>query len=98
MAYAGMIMRAAYTSGRIGRDPTAGQRAPKARAGDPTGHVGPEDVPTRGEALAILANAPSEFRAAIALGLTGLRVGEVLGMTADRIEVDARRVTVDRQL
>jgi integrase len=98
MAYAGMIMRAAYTSGRIGRDPTAGLRAPKARAGDPTGRVGPEDVPTRGEALAILANAPSEFRAAVALGLTGLRVGEVLGMTADRIEVDARRVTVDRQL
>jgi integrase len=25
-------------------------------------------------------------------------VGEVLGMTADRIEIDARRVTVDRQL
>jgi integrase len=98
MAYAGMIMRAAYTSGRIGRDPTAGLRAPKARAGDPTGQVGPEDVPTRTEALAILINAPSEFRAAVALGLAGLRVGEVLGTTADRIEIDARRVTVDRQL
>lgn len=91
MAYAGMIMRAAHTSGRIGRDPTAGLRAPKARADDPTGQVGPADVPTRAEALAILANAPSEFRAAVAMGLAGLRVGEVLGLTADRIEVDARR-------
>jgi integrase len=98
MAYAGMIMRAAYTSGRIGRDPTAGLRAPKARAGDPTGQVGPEDVPTRTEALAILANAPSQFRAAIALGLAGLRVGEVLGMTADRLDLEKRRVTVDRQM
>ena len=98
MAYAGMIMRAAYASGRIGRDPTAGLRAPKARAGDPTGQVGPEDVPTRAEALAILAGAPNEFRAAIALGLAGLRVGEVLGMTADRLDLVQRRVTVDRQM
>jgi integrase len=98
MAYAGMIMRAAYTSGRIGRDPTAGLRAPKVRAGDPTGRVGPDDVPTRVEALAILAGAPGEFRAAIALGLAGLRVGEVLGMTADRIDLEARRVKVDRQM
>ena len=62
-------------SGRVGRDPTAGLRAPKARAGDPTSQVGPEDVPTRAEALAILAGAPSEFRAAVALGLAGLRAG-----------------------
>jgi hypothetical protein len=47
MAYAGMIMRAAYASGRIGRDPTTGLRAPKVRAGDPDGVVGPDEVPTR---------------------------------------------------
>jgi integrase len=98
MAYAGMIMRAAYASGRIGRDPTAGLRAPKARAGDPTGVVGPDEVPTRAEAVAILAGAPSSFRAALALGLAGLRVGEVLGMTADRLDLDRRKVTVDRQM
>jgi integrase len=91
-------MRAAYASGRIGRDPTTGVRAPKARAGDPTGVVGPEEVPTRAEALAILAWAPSSFRAAIALGLAGLRVGEVLGMTADRLALDQRKVTIDRQM
>ena len=55
-------------------------------------------MPTWAEALAILANAPRQFRAAIALGLTGLRVGEVLGMTADRLDLDKRRVTVDRQM
>jgi hypothetical protein len=74
-----------------GRDPTAGLRAPKARAGDPSGQVGPEQVPTRAEALAILAGAQSEFRAAIALGLAGLRVGEVLGLTADRLDLPHRR-------
>jgi integrase len=98
MAYAGMILRAAHASRRIGHDPTAGLREKRPRAGERTGQVGPEDVPTRAEALAILAGAPASFRAAIALGLAGLRVGEVLGMTADRLELDRRRVTVDRQM
>ncbi len=87
MAYAGMILRAAYASRRIGH----------ARAGESTDRVGPDDVPTRAEALAILAGTPASFRAGVALGLAGLRIGEVLGMTADRIDLAARRVTVDRQ-
>jgi integrase len=98
MAYAGMVMRAAFGARRIGHDPTAGLKAKRARAGERTGQVGPEDVPTRAEALAILAGAPAQFRAAIALGLAGLRVGEVLGVTADRLELDQRQVTVDRQM
>ncbi len=97
MAYAGMILRAAYASRRIGHDPTAGLRAKRARAGESTDRVGPDDVPTRAEALAILAGTPAPFRAGVALGLAGLRIGEVLGMTADRIDLAARRVTVDRQ-
>jgi hypothetical protein len=44
MAYAGMVMRAAHTSRRIGHDPTAGLRAKRARAGERTGQVGPDDV------------------------------------------------------
>jgi integrase len=48
--------------------------------------------------LAILTGAPSSFRAAVALGLTGLRVGEVLGLSADRLDLDRRRVRVDRQM
>jgi integrase len=98
MSYAGAVMRAAFTTGRIGRDPTRGLRSAKARAGEPDGKVGPDDVPTRSEALAILAGAPDRYRAAIALGLSGLRVGEVLGMSADRVDLEHRLVTVDRQL
>lgn len=98
MTYAGMIMRAAYASGRIGRDPTQGFRMPKVRAGEPDGRVGPDQVPTRVEALAILEAAPEPFRAAIALGISGLRVGEVLGLTADRLVLERRQVTIDRQL
>ncbi|HMG40311.1 MAG TPA: tyrosine-type recombinase/integrase [Acidimicrobiales bacterium] len=97
MAWAAIILRAAVAAGRIGRDPTAGLRAPKARAGDPTGQVRPEDVPTRAEALAILTSTPAPFRAAVALGMAGLRVGEVLGMSDDRINVADRRLTIDRQ-
>jgi integrase len=98
MAYAGMIMRAAHASGRIGRDPTRGLKPPKARADDLDGRVGPDQVPTRAEALAILGGAPPRYRAAIALGLNGLRIGEVLGMCADRINVEAATVTIDQQL
>lgn len=97
MAYAGMVLRAAHASSRISRDPTRGLRAPKARAGEPDGRVGPDQVPTREEAAAILDGAPAPFRAAVALGIAGLRVGEVLGLSADRLELDQRRVTIDRQ-
>lgn len=98
MAYATMILRAAYASRRIAHDPTAGLRAKKVRADDQGGHVGPDQVPTRAEALAILAGTPATFRAGVALGLAGLRIGEVLGMTADRLELEHRRVTIDRQM
>jgi integrase len=98
MSYAGAIMRAAHAAGRIGRDPTRGLRAPKARAEDADGRVGPDQVPTRAEALAILEGAPRHFRAAVALGLAGLRVGEVLGMAADRLELEQRQVVIDQQL
>jgi integrase len=98
MTYAGMIMRAAYASGRIGRDPTRGLRRPKPRAGESDGRVGPDQVPTRDEVLVILAAAPPPFRAAIALGVGGLRVGEVLGMTPDRLALEERKVRIDRQM
>jgi integrase len=96
MHYAGSVLRAAHATGRIGHDPTVGLRAPKRRAGE--GEVGPDDVPTRAEALAILAAAPARYLAAIALGMTGMRIGEVLGLTADRIDLDRGRVVIDRQL
>ncbi|MGI8792396.1 MAG: tyrosine-type recombinase/integrase [Acidimicrobiales bacterium] len=98
MSYAGAIMRAAFASGRIGRDPTRGLRMPRVRAGEWDGKVGPDQVPTRAEAAAILEAAPAPYRAGIALGIAGLRVGEVIGLSADRLVMERREVVVDRQL
>ena len=42
--------------------------------------------------------APAPFRAAIALGIAGLRVSEVLGLTADRYDPRTGTLTVDRQI
>lgn len=89
------ILRAAHQARRIPRDPTVGTASRRATAGR---RVGPGDIPTRDEVLAIWHGAPERFRAAVALGATGLRVGEVLGLTADRVDVAGRQVTVDRQL
>lgn len=55
MAYAGMILRAAYASRRIGHDPTARLKAKRARADEGGGQVGPEQVPTRAEEPALRA-------------------------------------------
>lgn len=98
MSYATMILRAAHRAGRLPRDPTLGYRTPKVRADEDDGKVGPDDVPTRAEVLAILDATPPPYRAAVALGIAGLRVGEVLGLTGNRVLVDQRKVTIDRQL
>jgi hypothetical protein len=77
MLRAMVITRYTFESGLVGRDPTVGVEAgPKYRAGDATEHVGAEQVPTRAEALTILTSAPAVYRAAIALGLAGLRIGK----------------------
>jgi integrase len=98
MSYAKSILRAAHANGRIGRDPTLGLRSLRVRAGERDGRVGPDQVPTRSEAGAILAATPERYRAATALGLAGLRIGEVLGLTADRLDLTQRQVTIDQQL
>ncbi|GIU89851.1 MAG: hypothetical protein KatS3mg010_0950 [Acidimicrobiia bacterium] len=98
VGYLVAIMRAAYVSGRIPRDPTVGAQVSatacgRRREGRPRGRAD-----ARGKVAAIWQAAPSAYRAAIALGATGLRVGEVLGMSADRIDLEQRLVTIDRQL
>jgi integrase len=97
LTYVTSIMRAAHRTQRIPTDPTVGTMTQRRRNAD-ADRVGPDDIPTRKEVAAIWAAAPSPFRAAIALGASGLRVGEVLGMTADRINLDGGLVTIDRQL
>jgi integrase len=91
------IMRAAHAAGRIPRDPTMGTRRRRRRSSD-ADRVGPNDVPTRAEVAAIWHEAAPPFRAAVALGATGLRIGEVLGLTADRLQLDRQLLTIDRQL
>jgi integrase len=98
MSYAKSIMKAACATGRIGRDPTIGVRRPKVRDDEPRDVVRPEDVPTKAEVQAILGGAPPRFRAAIALGANGLRVGEVLGFSEDAIDFDLALVVVRQQL
>jgi integrase len=94
---AAAICRYAFENGLVGRDPTVGfEPGPKRRA-DHREHLSDEDVPTRAEALAILAAAEGGMRAAVALGLAGLRIGEVLGMTAEAIDLGARTVSVHQQ-
>jgi integrase len=73
------------------------EASPKRRQGDSAGKVRPEDVPSRAEALAILAGAPTAWRAAVALGIAGYRIGEVLGQRVDRLALNQRKVTVDAQ-
>jgi integrase len=96
--YACAIMRSACRTGRIARDPTTDVDPPKRRDGDVDGVVGPEQVPTRDEVLAIIAGAPGRHRAAVALGACGLRIGEVLGVTDDRLHLDVGTLRIDRQL
>jgi integrase len=98
MSTARAVMRTAYATGRIGRDPTVGLEPPKVRGGQLDDRVRPENVPTRAEVLAILAGAPSRWRAALALGVAGLRVGEVLAVSGDRLNRDRTTLLIDRQL
>jgi integrase len=96
VGYVASIMRAAYATHRVGSDPTVGAQSRRRRASD-RDRVGPDDVPTREEVAAIWNATPAPYRAAVALGATGLRIGEVLGLTADRIDLDERLVVIDRQ-
>ena len=75
-----------------------GRRAPKRRGGDVDGVVGADQVPTRDEVVAIIAAAPDRHRAAIVLGACGLRIGEVAGVTDDRLDLEVGTLRVDRQL
>ncbi|HEY7009073.1 MAG TPA: tyrosine-type recombinase/integrase [Jatrophihabitantaceae bacterium] len=101
MSYFAAIMRAAYDNGRIGRDPTvrAHSRSRRRRLDDhASGAVGPEQVPTRDEVAEIWQAAPARYRAAIACGAAGMRIGEVLGLHVEQIALDERLVTIDRQM
>ncbi len=98
LSYAKAIMRFAHENDRIRKDVTAGVKPPVRRGDDADARVGPDDVPTRDEVLAIIGAAAPPFRAIIALGACGLRVSEAMGVTIGQLDVEHRTLDVDRQL
>lgn len=80
MHFVKAVLRQAHADRLISTDPTARVRLPRRDSLDKAGKVTADDVPTRDEALAIIAGAPLPYRAAVALGLgCGMRVGEGSG-------------------
>lgn len=98
--YACAIMRSAFQTGRIPRDPTVNIKPPKRRDGR-TQAITADEVPTRAEVAALIEGAAPEYRAAIALGAWGLRISEIIGTTVGQFRSDDDGTVwlhVDRQL
>jgi integrase len=86
------IFKAAVADRRIVVSPCTGLSVPKPRKA--------RVVPMTTESVFALAEAmPSRYRAAVILSAsTGLRLGEVLGLTVGHVDFLRRHVVVDRQL
>jgi integrase len=86
------VLKAAVTDRVIAVSPAVGVKVPRADR--------PKVNPLAAEQVAALADAvPGRVRAAVLFAAgSGLRMGEVLGLTVDRIDFLRRAVTVDRQL
>jgi integrase len=98
MHYVKRVTRSAYHAGLLERDVAARVRLPRRDSLDRDGIVTADEVPTHAEALAILAAAPERYRPGVALGLgCGLRVGEVLGVTPSRIDLERGTLRIDNQ-
>lgn len=86
------IFKAAVRDRRIAANPCEGTRLPKTQ---------PRRVepPTTEQVQALIAATAERARAAVILGAgTGMRQGEVLGLTVDRVDFLRRTARVDRQL
>ena len=86
------ILRAAVTDRLIGSNPAAGVRAPRAEPG--------MLVPLTVDQVRTLAEAvrPELHAAVLVSGMSGLRQGELFGLTWDRVRTLRRELVVDRQL
>lgn len=86
------VMKAAVRDRRVLANPCEGTRLPKADR--------PKVIPlTPAEVAAIREAMPERLQALITFAAgTGMRQGEVLGLTADRLRMLRREVVVDRQL
>jgi integrase len=90
--YLSAAMSAAVRDRLIGRTPCEGVKLPKKERT-------PARVPTMDQVLAIRQGLAPRYRAMVVVAAgTGLRLGEVLGLTVDRVDFLRRTITVDRQL
>jgi integrase len=86
------LLEAAVEDGRIVRNPAAGARLPRVE-------VVPLVPLTAEEVRALAAGITERLRAALLLAAgTGLRQGELFGLTVDRVDFMRRELRVDRQL
>jgi integrase len=90
--YVSMILKAAVRDGLIPTNPAEGIKLAKVE-------VHQIVIPTTEDVQAISEAMPDRYRAMVTLAAgTGLRQGEVFGLTVDRVEFLRRSVRVDRQL
>lgn len=91
-SYLSSIMKAAVRDRRIAANPCEGTKLPK----PDRAKVAP---PTTEQVEALREEMPDRLRALVTFTAgTGMRQGEVLGLTVDRLNLLRREVTVDRQL
>ena len=79
-------LKAAQIDGHLGELPLLGVKMPRSHSRQPA-------VLTLREAFAMIEDAPADWQCALAL-LTGLRLGELLALTVDDVDVPGRRLTV----
>jgi integrase len=90
--YVSMILKAAVRDGLIPTNPAEGIKLAKAQHKQIV-------IPSTEDVVAIVAAMPDRYRAMVTLAAgTGLRQGEVFGLTLDRVDFLRRSVRVDRQL
>ena len=90
--YTSMVFKAAVVDGLIARNPCVGAKLPPR----PRVQVVPLET---AEVLAVIEAMPDHLRCAAALGAgTGLRQGEAMGVTVDRVDFLRRQLVIDRQL
>ena len=98
LVYTVAVLRQAHADGACPIDPTERLTRPRRDPHDKTGVVTADMVPSHGEALRILAATPPRYSLGMALGLgCGLRVGEILGLRPQDVNLFAGTISVAQQ-